>query len=154
MEIGKYYFVVVNNEHRMFNEVVKMYGDTHAETIVTTTLDTERAVLFDTYKDAKELADTYGFKVKKIRTDILGLGSRWNENNQNITNHSSIRVKQIRYEWNFSTQTSKRYGGSVPDGLWGEWIMFWIIATILLGFIILSLLIFVAVIESKKDEKI
>ncbi|OEK56337.1 hypothetical protein [Staphylococcus equorum] len=31
---------------------------------------------------------------------------------------------------------------------------FWIIATILLGFIILSLLIFVAVIESKKDEKI
>ena len=76
LEIGKYYYVVVNNEHRMFNEVVKMYGDTHAETIVTTTLDTERAVLFDTYKDAKELADMYEFEVKKIRTDILGLGSR------------------------------------------------------------------------------
>ena len=75
MEIGKYYYVVTI-EGRMFNEVVKVYGDSHMETIVTTTLDTERAVLFDTYKDAKELADTYGFKVKKIRTDILGLGSR------------------------------------------------------------------------------
>lgn len=76
LEIGKYYYVVVNNEDRMFNEVVQVYGDSHMETIVTTTLDTERARLFDTYKDAKELADTYGFKVKKIRTDILGLGSR------------------------------------------------------------------------------
>lgn len=76
MEIGKYYYVVVNNENRMFDEVVKVYGDSHMETIVATTLDTERVRLFDTYKDAKELADTYGFKVKKIRTDILGLGSR------------------------------------------------------------------------------
>lgn len=76
LEIGKYYYVVVNNENRMFNEVVKMYGDTHTETIVVTTLDTERVRLFDTYKDAKELADTYEFEVKKIRTDILGLGSR------------------------------------------------------------------------------
>lgn len=76
MEIGKYYFVVVNNEHRMFNEVVKMYGDTHMETIVTTTLDTEQVRLFDIYKDAKELADTYEFEVKKVRTDIIGLGSR------------------------------------------------------------------------------
>lgn len=76
MEIGKYYYVVVNNENRMFDEKVRVYGDNHMETIVTTTLDTERARLFDTYKDANELADTYGFKVKKIRTDILGLGSR------------------------------------------------------------------------------
>lgn len=76
MEIGKYYYVVVNNENRMFDEKVKVYGDSHMETIVTTTLDTERARLFDTYKDAKELADMYEFEVKKIRTDILGLGSK------------------------------------------------------------------------------
>lgn len=76
MEIGKYYYVVVNNENRMFNEVVQVYGDKHMETIVTTTLETKRVRLFDNYKDAKELADTYGFKVKKIRADILGLGSR------------------------------------------------------------------------------
>lgn len=76
VEIGKYYYVVVNNENRMFNEVVQVYGDSHTETIVTTTLDTERVILFDTYKDAKELADMYEFEVKKIRTDILGLGSK------------------------------------------------------------------------------
>lgn len=76
MEIGKYYYVVVNNENRMFNEIVQVYGDNHMETIVATTLDTERVRLFDTYKDAKELADMYEFEVKKIRTDILGLGSR------------------------------------------------------------------------------
>ncbi|MEX6311541.1 hypothetical protein AB6E91_08535 [Staphylococcus saprophyticus] len=76
MEIGKYYYVVVNNENRMFEEVVEMYGDNHMEKILITTLDTERARLFDVYKDAKELADMYDFEVKKIRTDILGLGSR------------------------------------------------------------------------------
>lgn len=76
MEIGRYYYVAVNNENRMFDEVVKVYGDSHMETIVTTTLDTERAELFDTYKHVKELADTYGFEVKKVRADILGLGSR------------------------------------------------------------------------------
>lgn len=76
LEIGRYYYVVVNNENRMFNEVVQVYGDNHMETIVTTTLDTERVRLFDTYKDAKELADTYEFEVKKIRADILGLGSK------------------------------------------------------------------------------
>ncbi|WP_400263866.1 hypothetical protein [Staphylococcus nepalensis] len=76
MEIGKYYYIAVNNENRMFMEEVMIYGDNHMERSVTTTLDTERAELFDSYKHAKELADTYGFKVKKIRADILGLGSR------------------------------------------------------------------------------
>ncbi|WP_157774145.1 hypothetical protein [Staphylococcus nepalensis] len=76
LEIGKYYYVVVNNENRMFMEEVVVYGDNHTERSVTTTLETERAELFDSYKHAKELADTYGFKVKKIRADILGLGSR------------------------------------------------------------------------------
>ncbi|MDW4402014.1 hypothetical protein QI045_00510 [Staphylococcus saprophyticus] len=60
----------------MFDEVVQVYGDNHMEKIVTTTLDTERVRLFNTYKEAKELADTYEFEVKKIRTDILGLGSK------------------------------------------------------------------------------
>ncbi|WP_436958445.1 hypothetical protein [Staphylococcus succinus] len=76
MEIGKYYYVAVNAENRMFDEVVTVYGDNHMETIVTTTLDTERAELFDTYKHVKELADIYGFDVKKVRANIIGLGSR------------------------------------------------------------------------------
>lgn len=32
------------------------------------------------FDDALETAESYGMEVKRVRTDILGLGSRWNEN--------------------------------------------------------------------------
>ena len=77
MEIGKYYYVVTI-EGRMFTgEVVTVYEDSVPGLRLThTTLDTNETQLFENYNDALETAESYGMEVKRVRTDILGLGSR------------------------------------------------------------------------------
>lgn len=77
MEIGKYYYVVTI-EGRMFTgEVVTVYEDSVPGLRLThTTLDTNEAQLFENYNDALETVESYGMEVKKIRADILGLGSK------------------------------------------------------------------------------
>ena len=77
LEIGKYYYVVTI-EGRMFTgEVVTVYEDSVPGLRLThTTLDTNEAQLFENYNDALETAESYGMEVKRVRTDILGLGSK------------------------------------------------------------------------------
>ncbi|WP_204256073.1 hypothetical protein [Staphylococcus sp. GDB8P47P] len=77
MEIGKYYYVVTI-EGRMFTgEVVTVYEDSVPGLRLThTTLDTNEAQLFENYNDALETAESYGMEVKRVRADILGMGSR------------------------------------------------------------------------------
>ncbi|MBM6637485.1 hypothetical protein [Staphylococcus xylosus] len=77
MEIGKYYYVVTH-ENRMFTgEIVSVYADSVPGFKMThTTLDVNEAQLFEDYKEALESAESYGMEVKKVRADILGLGSR------------------------------------------------------------------------------
>lgn len=77
VEIGKYYYVVTI-EGRMFTgEVVTVYEDSVPGLRLThTTLDTNEAQLFENYNDALETAESYGMEVKRVRTDILGLGSK------------------------------------------------------------------------------
>ncbi|WP_337227977.1 hypothetical protein [Staphylococcus succinus] len=77
MQVGKYYYVVTI-EGRMFtDEIVVAYGDSVPGLRLThTTLNTDEAQLFENYSDALETAESYGMEVKRIRTDILGLGSK------------------------------------------------------------------------------
>ncbi|WP_436961590.1 hypothetical protein [Staphylococcus xylosus] len=76
MEIGKYYYVVTH-ENRMFTgEVMTVYGDNRSESVLQTTRYVPKALTFEDYNEALETAKEYSLEVKKIRTDILGLGSR------------------------------------------------------------------------------
>ena len=77
MDIGKYYYVVAH-EGRMFTgEIVRVYADSVAGFSMThTTLDVSEAQLFEDYTDALETAKSYGMEVKKVRADIIGLGSK------------------------------------------------------------------------------
>ncbi|MCQ3816696.1 hypothetical protein [Staphylococcus xylosus] len=76
MEIGKEYYVVMH-EGRMYQDIVDVFADGRPKTrIINTTDDIFRAEVFEDYKDAIELANEYDLQVKKVRADILGLGSR------------------------------------------------------------------------------
>ncbi|GEQ05526.1 hypothetical protein EKQ61_03225 [Staphylococcus gallinarum] len=76
MEIGKYYYVVAH-EGRMFTgEIITVYGDYKSESILQTSTNVAKALIFDDYNEALETAKEYNLEVKKIRTDILELGSR------------------------------------------------------------------------------
>lgn len=76
MEIGKHYYVVMH-EGRMYQDIVEVYADSRPKArIINTTDNVFRAEIFDDYQDAIELAKRYDLEVKKIRTDIIGLGSK------------------------------------------------------------------------------
>lgn len=76
MEIGKEYYVVMH-EDRMYQDIVEVFADSRPRArIINTTEDIFRAEVFEDYKDAMELANEYDLQVKKVRADILGLGSK------------------------------------------------------------------------------
>lgn len=70
MEIGKVYYVIMENE-RFFEEEVKVYGSEVTETIVITTKDINEAKMFDDLPEAKEAAERYGFELNGIKTDFI-----------------------------------------------------------------------------------
>lgn len=70
MEIGKVYYVIMENE-RFFEEEVKVYGSGVTETIVITTKDINEAKIFDDLPEAKETAERYGFELNGIKTDFI-----------------------------------------------------------------------------------
>ena len=70
MNIGKVYYVIMENE-RFFEEEVKVYGSEVTETIVITTKDINEAKIFDDLPEAKEEAERYGFELKGIKTDFI-----------------------------------------------------------------------------------
>ena len=70
MEIGKVYYVIMENE-RFFEEEVKVYGSEVTETIVITTKDINEAKIFDDLPEAKEAAERYGFELNGIKTDFI-----------------------------------------------------------------------------------
>lgn len=70
MEIGKVYYVIMENE-RFFEEEVKVYGSKVTETIVITTKDINEAKIFDDLPEAKEAAERYGFELNGIKTDFI-----------------------------------------------------------------------------------
>lgn len=75
MEIGKDYYVVMNNEGRLFVEVLHAYGsNVIVEKIIETTKDIREAKVFSEYDEAKELADRYEMSIKMIRTDVIVYG--------------------------------------------------------------------------------
>ena len=76
MEIGKYYYVLTYKE-RLFEEVLTIYNDNelYEHTLMTTT-NVQKTQIYESYEDALERAKKYDLEVKKIRVDILGLGSR------------------------------------------------------------------------------
>ena len=77
MEIGKYYYVVTRNNRMATGSIVNFYADEIVvEKVLETTKDLTKAVLYEDYEDALELAEPYNLEIKKIRADILGLGSR------------------------------------------------------------------------------
>ncbi|MFQ3790862.1 hypothetical protein AABD37_02275 [Staphylococcus nepalensis] len=77
MEIGKYYYVVTRNNRMATGSIVNFYADEIVvEKVLETTKDLTKAVLYEDYEDALELAEQYNLEIKKIRADILGLGSR------------------------------------------------------------------------------
>lgn len=76
MEIGKYYYVVTH-ENRMFTgEIITIHGDNRNKSILQTSTNVTKALIFEDYNEALETAKEYSLEVKKVRTDILGLGSR------------------------------------------------------------------------------
>ncbi|MBF0814061.1 hypothetical protein IR133_10050 [Staphylococcus saprophyticus] len=76
MEVGKEYYVVMH-EGRMYQDIVEVFADSRPRArIINTTDDVFRAEVFENYKDALDLANDYDLEVKKVRADILGLGSR------------------------------------------------------------------------------
>lgn len=80
MEIGKEYFIAVRNGRIATGVVLNLYDDNQvAERVIETTTDIKEAQLFESHSNAIELAERYSMKVKKVRADILGLGSRWND---------------------------------------------------------------------------
>lgn len=76
MEIGKYYYVLTY-KGRMFEDILTIYdgGKPYEHTLMTTT-DVQRTHLYEDYDKAVEDAKRYDLEVKKIRVDILGLGSK------------------------------------------------------------------------------
>lgn len=76
MEIGKYYYVLTY-KRRMFEDILTIYdgGKPYEHTLMTTT-DVQRTHLYEDYDKAVEDAKRYDLEVKKIRVDILGLGSK------------------------------------------------------------------------------
>jgi|GEM_PF-5119397 hypothetical protein len=70
MEIGRVYYVIMENE-RFFEEEVKVYGSEVTETIVITTKDINEAKIFDDLPEAKEAAERYGFELNGIKTDFI-----------------------------------------------------------------------------------
>ena len=76
MEIGKYYYVLTY-KGRLFEEVLTIYNDNelYEHTLMTTT-NVQKTQIYESYEDALEHAKKYDLEVKKIRVDILGLGSR------------------------------------------------------------------------------
>lgn len=70
MDIGKVYYVIMENE-RFFEEEVKVYGSEVTDTIVITTKDINEAKIFDDLPEAKEAADRYGFELNGIKTDFI-----------------------------------------------------------------------------------
>ena len=76
MEIGKYYYVLTY-KGRLFEEVLTIYNDNelYERTLMTTT-NVQKTQIYESYEDALERAKKYDLEVKKIRVDILGLGSR------------------------------------------------------------------------------
>lgn len=76
LEIGKYYYVLTH-EGRMFEDILTIYSSEKSyEYTLMTTNDVQSTRLYEDYDKAAEHAKHYGLEVKKIRTDILGLGSR------------------------------------------------------------------------------
>lgn len=76
LEIGKYYYVVTH-ENRMFTgEIITIHGDNRSKSILQTSTNVTKALIFEDYNEALETAKEYSLEVKKVRTDILGLGSR------------------------------------------------------------------------------
>lgn len=76
MEIGKYYYVLTY-KGRMFEDILTIYDASkpYEHTLMTTT-DVQRTRLYEDYDKAAEHAKHYDLEVKKIRTDIIGLGSK------------------------------------------------------------------------------
>lgn len=70
MDIGKVYYVIMENE-RFFEEEVKVYGSEVTDTIVITTKDINEAKIFDDLPEAKVAAERYGFELKGIKTDFI-----------------------------------------------------------------------------------
>lgn len=70
MDIGKVYYVIMENG-RFFEEEVKVYGSEVTETIVITTKDINEAKIFDDLPEAKEAAERYGFELNGIKTDFI-----------------------------------------------------------------------------------
>lgn len=70
MEIGRVYYVIMENE-RFFEEEVKVYGSEVTETIVITTKDINEAKIFDDLPEAKDAAERYGFELNGIKTDFI-----------------------------------------------------------------------------------
>jgi len=70
MDIGKVYYVIMENE-RFFEEEVKVYGSEVTDTIVITTKDINEAKIFDDLPEAKEAAERYGFELNGIKTDFI-----------------------------------------------------------------------------------
>ena len=70
MDIGKVYYVIMENE-RFFEEEVKVYGSEVTDTIAITTKDINEAKIFDDLPEAKEAAERYGFELKGIKTDFI-----------------------------------------------------------------------------------
>ncbi|WP_017722713.1 hypothetical protein [Staphylococcus xylosus] len=76
MQIGKEYYVVMH-EDRMYQDIVEVFADSRPRArIINTTEDIFRAEVFEDYNDAIDLANEYDLEVKKVRADILGLGSK------------------------------------------------------------------------------
>lgn len=77
MEIGKYYYVVTRNNKMATGSVVSLYADWEViEKTIETTTDITKVRLYEDYDDALNFAEQYNLEVKRVRTDILGLGSR------------------------------------------------------------------------------
>lgn len=77
LEIGKYYYVVTRNNQMATGSIMSFYdGAVVLEKVLETTKDLTKAMLYEEYKEALDLAERYNLQVKKIRADILGLGSR------------------------------------------------------------------------------
>ncbi|MEY8603553.1 hypothetical protein AALK46_07485 [Staphylococcus nepalensis] len=76
MEIGKYYYVLTY-KGRLFEDIITIYaGNEPYEHSLMTTTNIKRTQLYESYEKALEHAKKYDLKVKKIRVDILGLGSK------------------------------------------------------------------------------
>jgi len=77
LEIGKYYYVVTRNNQMATGSVVSLYADWEViEKTIETTTDITKVRLYEDYDDALNFAEQYNLEVKKVRTDILGLGSK------------------------------------------------------------------------------